>query len=100
MCVVGYKGFCCFFKQNTAYELRIIDWSSDVCSSDLLADERRGRRRRHVGKLLSLAQHAVRLFDDGVAQRGEADDAAGALDERLTEQLGSAAWMGKVSHNV
>src|SRR3546814_17367337 len=26
----------CFFKQKTAYELRISDWSSDVCSSDLL----------------------------------------------------------------
>src|SRR3546814_19714825 len=26
-----------FFKQKTAYELRISDWSSDVCSSDLLA---------------------------------------------------------------
>src|SRR3546814_19061462 len=25
-----------FFKQKTAYEMRIIDWSSDVCSSDLL----------------------------------------------------------------
>src|SRR3546814_9059757 len=24
-----------FFQQNTAYELRISDWSSDVCSSDL-----------------------------------------------------------------
>src|SRR3546814_12070408 len=27
-----------FFKQKTAYELRISDWSSDVCSSDLGAD--------------------------------------------------------------
>src|SRR3546814_6180259 len=27
-----------FFKQKTAYEMRISDWSSDVCSSDLLAD--------------------------------------------------------------
>src|SRR3546814_17425529 len=26
-----------FFKQKTAYEVRISDWSSDVCSSDLLA---------------------------------------------------------------
>src|SRR3546814_4783732 len=26
-----------FFKQKTAYELRISDWSSDVCSSDLSA---------------------------------------------------------------
>src|SRR3546814_12616128 len=28
-----------FFKQKTAYEVRISDWSSDVCSSDLLAAE-------------------------------------------------------------
>src|SRR3546814_10863467 len=27
-----------FFKQKTAYEMRISDWSSDVCSSDLLGD--------------------------------------------------------------
>src|SRR3546814_6314742 len=25
----------CFFKQKTAYDMRISDWSSDVCSSDL-----------------------------------------------------------------
>src|SRR3546814_8208698 len=28
-----------FFKQKTAYEMRISDWSSDVCSSDLYGDE-------------------------------------------------------------
>src|SRR3546814_3797395 len=28
---------CLFFKQKTAYEMRISDWSSDVCSSDLAA---------------------------------------------------------------
>src|SRR3546814_8203211 len=28
--------FCLFFKQKTAYEMRISDWSSDVCSSDLV----------------------------------------------------------------
>src|SRR3546814_10264460 len=27
-----------FFKQKTAYEMRISDWSSDVCSSDRLAN--------------------------------------------------------------
>src|SRR3546814_4957778 len=27
--------FICCFKQKTAYEMRISDWSSDVCSSDL-----------------------------------------------------------------
>src|SRR3546814_6702224 len=29
--------FCFLFKQKTAYEMRISDWSSDVCSSDLPA---------------------------------------------------------------
>src|SRR3546814_8780632 len=28
-----------FFKQKTAYDLRISDWSSDVCSSDLLDND-------------------------------------------------------------
>src|SRR3546814_499880 len=31
--------FFFFFKQKTAYEMRISDWSSDVCSSDLLAPD-------------------------------------------------------------
>src|SRR3546814_4544451 len=31
--------FVFFFKQKTAYEMRISDWSSDVCSSDLAAIE-------------------------------------------------------------
>src|SRR3546814_11553701 len=30
---------CFFFKQKTAYEMRISDWSSDVCSSDLLRSQ-------------------------------------------------------------
>src|SRR3546814_10011146 len=29
-----------FFKQKTAYEMRISDWSSDVCSSDLMLLDR------------------------------------------------------------
>src|SRR3546814_11415429 len=33
LCVVFFAFF--FFKQKTAYEMRISDWSSDVCSSDL-----------------------------------------------------------------
>src|SRR3546814_2692694 len=38
--------FFFFFKQKTAYEMRISDWSSDVCSSDLrrvIADSARDR---------------------------------------------------------
>src|SRR3546814_6368912 len=35
LCFAFYWFF--FFKQKTAYEMRISDWSSDVCSSDLRA---------------------------------------------------------------
>src|SRR3546814_6881995 len=33
---IGCLCFVFFFKQKTAYEMRISDWSSDVCSSDLV----------------------------------------------------------------
>src|SRR3546814_14719154 len=39
-----------FFKQKTAYEMRISDWSSDVCSSDLdLGHRAFGGRRARAG---------------------------------------------------
>src|SRR3546814_7062048 len=37
MCVTFCVCGVVFFKQKTAYEMRISDWSSDVCSSDLVA---------------------------------------------------------------
>src|SRR3546814_8186875 len=48
-----------FCKQKTAYEMRISDWSSDVCSSDLI-----GKRARCRG-------------DDGPALGGEAGEEGG-----------------------
>src|SRR3546814_8880034 len=42
MVIGGCVWFFFFFKQKTAYEMRISDWSSDVCSSDL--EEREDRR--------------------------------------------------------
>src|SRR3546814_7456809 len=46
-----------FLKQKTVYELRISDWSSDVCSTDLLRAivDQLGRTRRLTEQLLSLA---------------------------------------------
>src|SRR3546814_1378403 len=38
-----------FFKQKTAYEMRISDWSSDVCSSDLLLAEIRRQQQLSQG---------------------------------------------------
>src|SRR3546814_5222189 len=53
--VVGWLFF--FFKQKTAYELRISYWSSDVCSSDLdkALRKQRNANRRFVGWIIRLA---------------------------------------------
>src|SRR3546814_1414329 len=51
---------CFFFEQKTAYELRISDWSSDVCSSDLAAlaaipaDLAAGARLRRMKQVIAL----------------------------------------------
>src|SRR3546814_1772542 len=44
MCVCSISLVFFFFEQKTAYEMRISDWSSDVCSSDLLVED---EHRRH-----------------------------------------------------
>src|SRR3546814_613611 len=47
-----YCAYVFFFKQKTAYEMRISDWSSDVCSSDLLiGGSSRGRRWKETAAL-------------------------------------------------
>src|SRR3546814_4468752 len=48
-----------FFKQKTAYEMRISDWSSDVCSSDLDTDEE--MRTDEEGRLPRLDRIAVEI---------------------------------------
>src|SRR3546814_3995608 len=56
--------FFFFFKQKTAYEMRISDWSSDVCSSDLLWSRRLVAERglaQPVPRLLRLRQRWHRL---------------------------------------
>src|SRR3546814_1149242 len=56
-----------FFKQKTAYEMRISDWSSDVCSSDLL------HRQKHVDEGLpgdADEKGADQIDDLRVLQRG------------------------------
>src|SRR3546814_9820501 len=57
--VVLFYVFVFFFKQKTAYEMRISDWSSDVCSSDLL-----GFRRSSLYRCFEavIGLHANRRF--------------------------------------
>src|SRR3546814_10193906 len=59
-----------FFKQKTAYEMRISDWSSDVCSSDLLlvAPQRLHQHLRMLEEVL-LHQPLDRLALPGIEGR-------------------------------
>src|SRR3546814_2910111 len=85
-----FLSFFFFFKQKTAYEMRISDWSSDVCSSDLVSASHQGAEHgdRRVGK---------RGFH--LAQRSKQDDppAGGA---HLLEGLGGIAhaFAGELRH--
>src|SRR3546814_17757821 len=97
----------CWFKQKTAYEMRISDWSSDVCSSDLetAADPGAvdadhvddaagfGPLRRLVDQLLEDPRMAAA---PGVAQ---VDGGDGVVHARIIAQWvgGSATEIGRAS---
>src|SRR3546814_4950370 len=64
-----------FFKQKTAYEMRISDWSSDVCSSDLPGLHhgggmkiRRHRRRGGHGLRQPEVERKLRAFGQGAEE--------------------------------
>src|SRR3546814_8677387 len=108
-----------FFKQKTAYELRIRDWSSDVCSSDLqrrvesepviewddlVARDRQGRPGAPITRVgigddrveavvaavqLDQHQHALRLASPGEAQRQRRERPGGSGG-----QQGAAGYPG------
>src|SRR3546814_8397185 len=59
-----------FFKQKTAYEMRISDWSSDVCSSDLTVGSRRALERRAIGAVAAIADGIeVELAEEAAAEQ-------------------------------
>src|SRR3546814_17788023 len=57
-----------FFKQKTAYEMRISDWSSDVCSSDLYPLTAGGHRRQGAafGRTVKLGNDQAGKVDGGI----------------------------------
>src|SRR3546814_9284692 len=67
-----------FFKQKTAYEMRISDWSSDVCSSDLHALRQRQRQQAKA------AEHGDQVVG-GIARWLE--DGDDALRAQLAHQV-------------
>src|SRR3546814_1086131 len=79
--------FFFFFKQKTAYELRISDWSSDVCSSDLVHVLRAGRPRC---KPRVLRRHLETTDRRAVSGRGSQ-----CRGDRFTRQLGRTHLVGR-----
>src|SRR3546814_14667666 len=61
-----------FFKQKTAYEMRISDWSSDVCSSDLTA-------RGILDHKLTVAAQRYTPVNDALIPTGELKPVAGGV---------------------
>src|SRR3546814_8560593 len=80
--------FCFFFKQNTAYERRISDWSSDVCSSDL------ARAPSLVSTFKGLP-HRLHVAD---ALEGVVGAAAGQLDQMRHQVALDVLWVHEVGH--
>src|SRR3546814_4593297 len=79
-----------FFKQKTAYEMRISDWSSDVCSSDLLMEQ-----LPHLlieGMLISA--RALKTYRGYIFLRGEYTTAAKHLN-RAVEERSEESRVGK-----
>src|SRR3546814_7839128 len=70
-----------FFKQKTAYEMRISDWSSDVCSSDL------------VGRAIA---------PPGVEPRGRGMEIAAEIDPRIAgpERIQRIDFHGRVADDL
>src|SRR3546814_4772537 len=99
-----------FFKQKTAYEMRISDWSSDVCSSDLIGDPtvnrmvRRAREVWGVGAYYQLNVMSVRgTYSADLARAGkvnlpENDDWIRqiAAKARLVVEIGRASCRERV----
>src|SRR3546814_6767567 len=91
-----------FFKQKTSYEVRISDWSADVCSSDLFSD----------GGVSFDAQTAIERGERMVAEGADLIDVGGestrpgaravAVEEELARiiQIGRASCRERVCQYV
>src|SRR3546814_6291141 len=94
-----------FFKQKTAYEMRISDWSSDVCSSDLGAPSRAPRLGAGDGAALADPRDGDRGRARHPLHRRYIEEADPPLPESTLHldhgrrQSGSAAPLARLAGN-
>src|SRR3546814_5180489 len=80
-----------FFKQKTAYEMRISDWSSDVCSSDLLIRAQpliSETLEREEVKFRQTLDKGLRLLDEATVGMSEGATLPGDVAFRLYDTFG------------
>src|SRR3546814_10293946 len=89
-----------FFKQKTAYDVRISDWSSDVCSSDLLIQAMLADSQAELYASESMLRDVTRRFDTGDRVSLEASCAkmfcsemVGRIADRAVQIHGGAGYM-------
>src|SRR3546814_8676061 len=78
-----------FFKQKTAYEMRISDWSSDVCSSDL-RDKLASAIKQSVGKFFSSeveVEEIVTDVEDAIYNIGDSEIGRASCRERVCQYV-------------
>src|SRR3546814_10502507 len=74
LCMISFCSCVFFFvRQKTAYEMRISDWSSDVCSSDLSAKEVGSSQcgDRHVSEIVDVDERLPHFTDRKCQVRSE-----------------------------
>src|SRR3546814_5372033 len=86
--------FCCyvvlcifFFKQKTAYEMRISDWSSDVCSSDLVSEITDGSQAQ--ARDIEQINSGFASMDENTEQNAALAAASAAAAQEMRQQAGS-----------
>src|SRR3546814_16045000 len=83
-----YLMFFFFFKQKTAYEMRISDWSSDVCSSDLCVADAESRAEADSGAMNGRDPSFIKEIINEILVGGDLQ----ALGRRLADNSASV-WI-------
>src|SRR3546814_2191767 len=86
--------FVFVFKQKTAYEMRISDWSSDVCSSDLVETNSEDHSWPHHARIL-----VVKVKDVWCGVEFLANTMSGKVCDDIEPQL-HCKWSRELIHSI